>query len=325
MTQLITGVEKEPIVMLAYGVPGIGKSTFAAGAPNPVFLGPERNKGLRALKFPQVIKQAQLMQYLLEIEQGKHDSNKIRTVVLDSIDMQEKIIHAEICASEPGKTMETARKGYGKAYKESGMRLMEIRDGLDRIINKKEMNVIILGHAIKVDFNDPLLATNYDTYQPCLHIGKKFDQNSIFTDWVSSILFLNWKNYATEDGNYATSIGKREIRTEFRPSHLAKNRYNLPEKIEMLDTDGQLLASGQQPQTFNIILNHIENFYNSGAVADTYQNDLGICLHQIKNLIAQVKNETILPMIEQSVNQNANNLENLIVLKNRLDEIVSNQ
>lgn len=326
MTNLTFGREKGPLAMLVYGVPGVGKSTFASGANKPVFLGPERNQELQAVKFPRNKTHAELMGHLKEIEQGKHDKENFRTVVIDSIDMHEKVIHADICAREPGKTMETACKGYGKAYKESAKMLFELRNQIELVMNKKEMDVVILGHSIKVDFNDPMIGTNYDRYEMCLHKGKKFDHNSIFVDWASSVLFLNWKIYATEDGNHAVSIGKREILTEYRPSHLGKNRYNLPYSIEMLD-DAQAVKNGQIPQTFGMVQNHINDFFSSGQKENTYESDMNAALHECKNLMGQVKNEQIIPQIEQAINAElANgNLENLKVIQERLFQMVTNQ
>lgn len=319
MTNLIMGREKEPNVILAYGVAGVGKSMFGAGAPSPIFLGPERNKELNVAKFPRTETHAQLMNYLLEIENGKHDKNNFRTVVLDSIDMHEQVIHADICKRETNKTMETACKGYGKAYKESAKMLYEVRNGLEAILNKKEMNLIVLGHSIKVDFNDPMIGTNYDRYEMCLHKGKKFDHNSIFVDWASTVLFMNWKIFATEDGNHAVAMGRREILTEYRPSHLAKNRFNLPYTIEM-DHDNPL-------NTYNIVQGHIDQFYNSGAKPNTFQNDFNIIISECKELFVQVRDESLSPHIENAINEllNMPNIENAIVIKNRLNDIVSNQ
>lgn len=331
MTTLIHGREKGPLAMLAYGVPGVGKSIFASGAKNPVFLGPERNQDLQAVKFPRNKTHAELMSQLKEIEQGKHDKHNFQTLVLDSIDMHQNIIHADICAREPGKTMETACKGYGKAYKEAAKMLFELRDQIELIMNKKNMDIIIIGHSIKIDFNDPMVGTNYDRYEMCLHKGKKFDHNSIFVDWASSVLFLNWKIYATEDGNHAVSVGKREILTEYRPSHLAKNRYNLPYSIEMLD-DSLNVQNGQKPQTFGVVQNYIDQFYNSGQQANTLQNDFNIVIGECKELMNQVNDESIKPKIEAAINTEMNTagdlqvkFNNLKIIKERLFQIVTNQ
>ncbi len=317
MTQLISGIEREPFVAVGYGVPGVGKTTLGAGAPGAVLVGPERNKSAKALKFPQTQSHDQLMQYLHEIEQGKHDRMKIKTVVVDSIDMHEKVIWKEITGSEPGKTMATARKGFGKAYEESFMRLTEVRDHLDSITKRKEFNIFVLGHSVKTKFSDPILAIEYDTYEMCLHQTKRKDHNAIFTDWASMVLFLNWRSYATEEGNFATSMGKREIRTEDRPSHLAKNRYNLPETIEMDMVNPE--------NTFNIIMWHIDNFYAQGAQANTAVNDLSIVMKEAKALMAQVTDPAILPTIEAALIASQNNFSEIKVIKDRLYQIVSNQ
>ena len=104
---------------------------------------------------------------------------------------------------------------------------------MDDLREIKEMDIIVLGHSNVSNFTDPMLNIEYDQYEMCLAKTKRHDYNSIFMDWANMVLFLNWKNYKTQDGPGAVSIGKREILTEFRPSHYAKNRYNLPYSIEM--------------------------------------------------------------------------------------------
>ena len=332
MTQLIEGRVEGPQANVFYGVPGVGKSIFASGTDNPVFIGPERNNNLHATKFPITKTHDQLMSYLREIETGKHDHKNFRTTVVDSIDMHEKVIFADICKTEPGKTMETARKGYGKAYKESAKMLVELKDGLEAIMRTKEMDVVIIGHSVKLKFNDPMIGTDYDRYEMCLHKGSKFDCNSIFVDWADCVLFLNWKTYATEDGSHAVSIGKREILTEYRPSHLAKNRYNFPYSIEMLD-ETETVKAKMKPQTYGIVQNYINEFLNSDQVVDTFQSDFNMLVHECTNLMNLVKDESIKPSVESAIGAEMNNatinpqgtLNNLKVIKERLFQIVSNQ
>jgi hypothetical protein len=318
MTQLIRGKKRKPLAMVIYGVPGVGKSSLAAGAPNPIFLGPEENDELSVLRFPKTTTYAQVMSYLDELIAGKHKSENIQTVVLDSIDAVERLITKEICDSEPGKTMETARKGYGKAWSESAAKLWALKEKLVTLRDQGQYNIIVIGHSIKNKFSDPLLATEYDTFEMCLHKGKKMDCNSFFIDWASTVLFCNWKNYKSEDGNYAVSLGKREILTEYRPSHIAKNRFNFPYSIDMLDKPNEL-------KTFGIIMNYIDQFYNSGASANTQQNELAMLIHKVKELMTEIKDEKLLPTIEAAVNSSINNFKELTVIHDRLREIVSNQ
>ncbi|MCK4500074.1 AAA family ATPase [Candidatus Babeliales bacterium] len=324
MSDLMKGVQQEPNVIIGYGVPGVGKSTFAAGSKNPLFIGPERNGSLNVSKLKRSMSHDQLCQQMRDIEKGKYDKENFRTIVLDSIDMHEKVIHKDITNREPGTTMATAMKGYGKAYTFAGSKLYEIKQLLDNIRSKKEMDLIVLGHSIVTPFTDPMLATSYEIYEMCLHKSKRVDYNSIFTDWADMVLFFNWKAFKTEDGNHAVSIGKREILTEFRPSHLAKNRFNLPYSIEM----------DQNPlNTFNILQGHIDAFYSSGAQANTILNDFNILVHECKSLMSELNDESIKPQIEQAVNSECTNattnpqqtLSNLLTIRDRIKEIVSNQ
>ena len=319
MTQLIRGVEKEPIVAVIYGEPGVGKSTLAAGAPSPVFVGPERTKSIDALKFPRSTSHQMLLDHLGEIRAGKHDKENIRTVVLDAITSHERVICEEICKSEPGKSMETARKGYGKAWSESHRKLTEVRNLLDEIINQKEMNVLVLGHSIKTDFNDPILATSYQTYEMSLHKGKKLDHNQLFIDWASTVLFVKWKTFATEDGNYAMSAGQREIKTEFRPSWVAKNRYNFPETI-MVDQIDPL-------NTFKNVVKMINDFYDSGAQVNELRNQVNIRYHQCKDLTNRISDIELVPRINAALTDSYNRmaLDELNTNYERLKQIVDNQ
>lgn len=317
MTSIIRGKVKKPLAMVAFGVPGVGKSTFAAGSPNPVFVGPEENDELDVARFPIVKKYDQMIGYLDELIKGVHKKGNFKTIVIDSIDALQKLIEKEILATEPGKTMATARKGYGKAFGEVGVKLWAIREKLETLRDQTDYNIIVLGHAIKKKFDDPVLMTNYDVWEMCLHKTDKVDFNSFFTEWASTVLFMNWKNYKSEDEKHAFSIGKREILTEFRPSHLAKNRFNLPYSIEM---------DAQNPlNTFSILSAHIENFYQSGQTAQF--DPLPQLVQEVKALLARVKSEEFKtqhgPTIEAAIERPVK--EQLEVFKGRLNEIVQNQ
>ena len=79
MSDLIEGSQKEPEIIIAYGVPGVGKSTFAAGSNNPIFIGPERNSSLNANKLKRSKTHDQLCQQIRDIQKGKYDNKNFRT------------------------------------------------------------------------------------------------------------------------------------------------------------------------------------------------------------------------------------------------------
>src|SRR5271165_6939092 len=81
------GKLKKPFTVLVYGVDGVGKTTFAAGAPNPIFIGQEHgsnnldvSRGRAPKDFDEIVAD------LKELRDDQHD---YKTVVLDSLDWME--------------------------------------------------------------------------------------------------------------------------------------------------------------------------------------------------------------------------------------------
>ena len=283
MTQLVKGVVKRALVMVLYGMPGVGKSRFASGAPHPVFIGPEDNDQLDCLKFPIVESYNQLINYFDEILSGKHKGENFKTVVLDSISGMEKIIHREICQTA-GQSMAHACGGYGKAYSKAEVDLWEIREHLYKLY-KAGFNIIIICHAIKTPFTDPILQTAYDVREMSLHKSKTgADCNSFFTEWASAVLFMRWETYKSENEQFAGGSGRREILTDFRPSHLAKNRFNLPYKIPIEEE-----AMGSPSTNWQTLRNHIIKFYKAGEKAKEPETDFEAICHNAKGKLAMVK------------------------------------
>lgn len=319
MVALVRGIERKPFTMLIYAVAGIGKSSLAAAFPNSIVLGPENNEELNALKFPRTKTFEDFSNRLKEIENGVYQKEGIKTLVLDSIDMTEGLIHQSILRTEPGKTMVSARGGFGKAFKESWIKLEGIRDSLERIREKQKLNIVIVGHSVKIKFTDPMLGVEYDTYEMCLHKSQKNDANSIFIDWVSNVFFMNWRAFKAEDGKFAVGTDTRVLYTQYRPSHIAKNRFNMPFEIELQDTQDHTVNAG-------IILDYIEQFYSNGGLVNQdsqNSNQLGMLQHEVKNLVSQIKGQDQLQKMQEYYNQNENNYENLMWMKGRVSEILN--
>lgn len=317
-SKITRGKIRKPLAMVLYGPPGLGKSSFASGFDDCVFVGAEENDELDSARFPVCKTYNEFIKYLDELINGMHNKENFKTIVIDTIDSIEKLIHKEICDSEFGKTMATARKGFGKAYIEADGKLWEIRERLKTLRDKCHFNIIILGHSIKSKFSDPMLGIDYDTYQMCLHIGKQVDANTFFTEWASTVLFINDMDYKDENGKHAVSSGVRQLLTTNKPSHLAKNRFNLPEVIDLVDTQNH-------EENVGILIGYINEFYNSGAKVNTESSDIVFMQKKIKELINNLKNQQLVPAIESSYMQYENDLDGLTNIKNRLDEIIEEE
>lgn len=224
------GRKLKPLAMLVYGVHGIGKSTFPTEAPFPIYIGAEENDEIDADRFPKIEKWSQLISQLTSLLNDKHN---YKTLVVDTVDSLEFIAQKEILGKHPGKSMETALGGYGKAYKKMAEMFLDLRDNyIVPLRDSKGMNIVLLSHADKVKHEDPMTNTTYDHYMTSMDKRIK----PLFEDWVSMILFANFYLVKAEraDGKeYAAGAdGLRMFFTEERPAHVAKNRFNLPYEIE---------------------------------------------------------------------------------------------
>ena len=91
MLESITrGRESKPPRLLVYGQEGTGKSTFAAGAPSPVFVQTEDGLGeIDTAKFPLAKKFEEVTDALTALRDEPHD---FQTVVVDSADWLERLV-----------------------------------------------------------------------------------------------------------------------------------------------------------------------------------------------------------------------------------------
>lgn len=317
MSELIRGRTREPLNIFIFAPPGMGKTSFMSGAPNAVLVGPEENGEFDGLKLKST-SYAHFMKQLDDIYNGKYKSENIQTVGIDSIDMVQSLIFKQILDKEPGKTMETACKGYGKAYAQSKMELIKVKDKLKMLRDQRGLNIVVIGHAIKRLFPDPILGMEYIVWEPTLHRGKNDDHNQIFLEWASAVFFINNKNYSTdpEQNRFAVSQGERELLTEFRPSHCGKNRFNLPYSIPL---DRNIYANWPK------LMSYIDDFYAKGARVDMSRQELEAAIFEFKDAMGKVRDESYHVPMEKAFLENQTNVQNLKALTSRVREIVANQ
>jgi hypothetical protein len=217
--------------VLIYGTHGIGKSTFGACAPKPVFIPTE--DGLQDIEcdaFPLAESYDAVMQATYELATEPHD---FKSLVIDSVDWLERLVWKAVC-EEKGKA-DIQEIGYGKGFEFAVSRWNELLKLLERCNIEREMLVILTGHAKVEKFNNPETEP-YDRFVPRLHKSAA----AIVQEWCDEVLFANYKVY-TKDTDLGfdkvrtrgISSGDRVLRTTERPAHLAKNRLGLPEEIPL--------------------------------------------------------------------------------------------
>ena len=230
-TLIKRGVTQEPIRIVLHGVPGVGKTTFAADIPGAVFVGPEDGAGDLDISRIVVHTWAELLSVLAAFVSEPSD---YRALVLDTIDWIEKLLHQHI--TKGACSMEAAEKGYGKAYKLAAEETLKLTQTLDAIRMKRRMAIVALAHTGLVKFDDPEDQA-YDRYQIRIHK----DAAPIWSDWADVVLFANFDIKVRRTGDDVTKgRGKaldreppRVLYTSRRPAFDAKNRYKLDHEIPL--------------------------------------------------------------------------------------------
>jgi len=299
-SQLIEGIEPSPDYGILMGVPGVGKTSFLAGwidqvnnihykgAPNCALLGPENLKEARGLKFPRSTTFPMLQNQIIEILNGEHDHRGFQTIGLDSLDMIEKLIHKMIV--EKCKVDNIDSFNYGIGRKQTLAELVRFEELVHRLVIEKGLSVWYIAHCVSVDVNDPILGATYKNYELALHKSKKMDAAKNFVDKVSTILFANHKLIMTESGQ-AKSTEQRALFTQFRPGHLAKNRYGFPYEMplfyEQYEYGKNLFYSGgvNQDQLAASSLNDAKRV--TSEINQTVLDNKGKLSFEIQNIIVK--------------------------------------
>ena len=228
-----TGRENKPPRIMLYGQEGVGKSTFGASAPAPIFIQTEDGLGeIDCCKFPLA---QSVEDVIIELTALRDEEHNFRTVVIDSLDWLERLIFDEICKEFGVRSIEKADGGYGKGYVDALVHWRKVLALLDDLRNKRGMMVILLAHAKVERFEDPENAA-YDRYSPRLHKHAA----SLVSEWVDTVLFATKRMRVSKDGDSRTIAapigadgGERIIRTNGSPACIAKNRFGLPNEIPL--------------------------------------------------------------------------------------------
>lgn len=226
-------------VSITHGVPGVGKTSLWAYAPDPLFLMVKDEVGLQTLidkgRVPGV-------QHFPEPAQSMEDIHaacdaiikgqiKCKTFVIDTGNGIEQLIHSQVCA---------------ECYNNDMSQFMQFHAGFDtarpyvisfvsklRKIRDKGIGISLLCHTRVKTFKNPLGA-DYDRYVPQMH-EKTWE---LFNNFADLVLFANYE--AVE----ASKVGKGKIKVAAAASQAylypirtaaydAKNRHGLTGKISM--------------------------------------------------------------------------------------------
>lgn len=227
LASVTRGVVDAPLRVLLYGVPGVGKSTFAAGAPAPVFLGAEDGTNhLNVARFPAPHSWRDVLDAVRELE-GQKD---YKTLVIDTVDSLEPLCWRAVVDKDPkAKTIEDVGGGFQKGYVAAVDEWRVFLAALERL-RANGMWIVLLAHSQVKPFKNPQ-GPDYERYT--LKVEAKYAAPAL-VEWVDDCLFAQFEAWTTEEKRpKGLSSDVRIIRTRRTAAYDAKNRHGLPEHMPL--------------------------------------------------------------------------------------------
>lgn len=216
--------------IVVYGPEGIGKSTFAAQFPNPVFIDTEGStKKMDVARTPKPSSWTMLLE---QVKYFKNHPQECSTLIIDTADWAEQLCMTEICAKANKTGIEDF--GYGKGY-------VYLTEEFGRLLNLLEelvemgINVVMTAHAQMRKFEQPDEMGAYDRWE--MKLQKK--TAPLVKEWADMVLFANYKTYVVnvdnqgvQKGKNKAQGGKRVMFTTHHPCWDAKNRDGLSPELD---------------------------------------------------------------------------------------------
>lgn len=222
--ELIRGVLQSAQKVVLYGPEGIGKSTFAAQFPEPVFIDTEGStKHMDVTRFPKPTSWAML---LAEVQEVVQNPAMCKTLVVDTADWAELLCTKHICDKFSKASIEEF--GYGKGYTYLSEEMGGLLNKLEEVI-QRGVNVVLTAHAKMRKFEQPDEMGAYDRWE------MKLSKNvaPMVKEWADMVLFATYKTIVvkTEDKKAKAQGGKRVMHTTHHPCWDAKNRHDLADEL----------------------------------------------------------------------------------------------
>lgn len=230
---------------------GWGKTSFGAQTPKPIFLQTRGETGLDTLianhqlpetpHFPEIQSWEDLKEAIRILT---HEEHPYRTLVIDTVNGAERLCYEHVCQREFGGDWGNAGfTGYMRGYEVAQADWRMFLNDLDELRHAKRMTIFLLIHTKIKTFKNPQGA-DYDRWSPDMH-EKCW---GLTLKWLDCVLFGNFEtaiktDKAGDKKGKAAAASFRMLYTQHQAAFDAKNRFGLPEEIDMGNSPAEAWAN----------------------------------------------------------------------------------
>jgi len=223
LSDITSGITSRPPRILIHSQHGVGKSFFSAQAPAPIFI--QTEDGLVNIDVPHFPLSASFEDVLTAMTTLIIEDHEFKTVVVDTLDWLEKLIHLKVCQDNHVDNLESL--GWGRGYGYAMSYWTSFFNGLDAMRNKN-MAIILLCHDDVKTLNPPD-SNPYEKYVLKIHKTAA----AMAEEWADIVGYASVKVFVATDKmkkGKATG-GERVLNLASHPAYSAKNRYGITEEI----------------------------------------------------------------------------------------------
>jgi hypothetical protein len=210
--------------VVIYGVESVGKSTFAAQFPRPLFLDVEGGTSHLDTDRVSIDTASDLESAIRECQATDYG-----TIVIDSIDWTERLLVEQLLSESKKKSVEDF--GYGKGWVMAAEKMARLLGSLESLIDAGK-NVVLIAHSKVQRVEPPDLLAAYDRYE--LKMSKQ--SSPLVKEWADELWFFKFKTKTVEsESGRSKGIGGKEriILTTHSAAYDAKTRSGLAEELPM--------------------------------------------------------------------------------------------
>lgn len=231
-----------------YGPEGVGKSSLAADAPNPIFLDvDDGSSGLDVTRYRfrddaggQVpLTYEEVVSAIDDLTENDHD---YQTLVIDTLDRLESLMWTYVVKHESGRKSAMNKGGvkfdsilelgYGNGFALAVDEWRRLAAKLDALRSRRNMSIVLLAHAQIRTFKNPE-GEDFDRYS--LRLNDK--AAGFIREWADVTGFACFEQSAgklgDEDRSKGYSTGRRLLKLTRTATYDAKTRLALPEQVEL--------------------------------------------------------------------------------------------
>ena len=240
------GAEFAPRKIVIHGNPKIGKSTLASAVPDALLIPTEdRVNHIKCNKTDVVSKFEEVMEIFEYLMTG----TSYKTVIVDTLDWLEPMLHDYICRKKGFKSlMDDSNKdvNYGRGMKYHAVEGWKMfLQNCDMLRNEVNMNIVLIAHSA-IEKVSPPDSDAYDRY------SLKLDKNAVAVveEWADVIGFYNREIVVKkEDAGFGKKTGKalnidgnRVLNLQATsPSWISGNSFGLPDCIVTIEDAPEIM------------------------------------------------------------------------------------